>query len=103
KFVGITDTRRVRDVGSAGQRARVAEWARSVSGVVALYSLGHAVIVSSALVRGALTAIGWVHRSPAPERYVATAREAWDYCLGNLRVAGLAVPAHVAKHHARIA
>ena len=103
RFVGITDTRHVRDVGSAKQRARIAEWTRSVEGVVAQYSLGHAVIINSALVRGALTAIGWIHRSPVPERYVGTVLEAWDYCLGNLRAAGIAVPPSVAAHRAKIA
>ncbi len=103
RFAGITDTRRVRDVGSAKQRARVAEWTKSVGSVVARYSLGHAVVVDSALVRGALTAIGWVHRSPAPERYVGTVPAAWDYCLGNLKAAGIDVPPSVMAHRAKIA
>jgi hypothetical protein len=103
KFVGLTDTRRVRNVGSAKQRARIAEWARSIAEPVSRYSLGHAIIVDSALVRGALTAIGWVHRSPAPEKYVGTPLAAWDYCIGNLRAAGIEVPATAVAHRAALA
>jgi hypothetical protein len=103
RFVGISDLRGVCDVGSAKQRASIAAWMRSVEGPLTRYSLGHAAIVHSALVRGALTAVGWIHRSPVPERYVGTVLEAWDYALGNLRAAAIAVPPLVTAHRGKIA
>jgi hypothetical protein len=102
-YACITDTRKVCDPGTAKSRARVAEWSKSVAPEVKRYSLGHALVVNSALVRGALTAINWVHKTPVPEGSFGTMVEAWDFCLSNLSAGGIVVPAHIVAHRSSLA
>jgi hypothetical protein len=103
KFAAITDLRSVRSVGGARQRARIAEWTRSVEQAVARYSLGHATVIKSALVRGALTAISWLHQSPAPQTYVATMLEGCDYCVEKLETHRVPVPETIRHYRAHLA
>jgi hypothetical protein len=60
-------------------------------------------VIQSALVRGALTAITWLFRSEAPQRYVGTMLEAWDYCARQLTTNGIVVPATMATYRAALA
>lgn len=92
KFVAITDARAVRSVGSAKQRKRTADWMRSIDDQVKRYSLGHATVISSALVRGALTALSWLHKGAAPELHAANMLDACDWCVARLRAANVEIP-----------
>lgn len=103
KFVAITDARAVRSVGSAKQRKLTADWMRSVDDQVRRYSLGHATILSSALVRGALTALSWLHKGAAPEVHTGTMLEALDWCVGKLGEARIEIPTSVLVLRADVA
>jgi hypothetical protein len=61
---------------SALQRRRQADWLKKNADVLKLYSVGTAFVITSPLVRGALTAILWVQPMPAPHTLVATLPEA---------------------------
>lgn len=103
KFVAITDARAVRSVGSAKQRKQTADWMRSIDDQVKRYSLGHATIISNAIVRGALTALSWLHKGAAPELHAANMLDACDWCVEKLRAGNLEVPTSVLVFRADVA
>jgi hypothetical protein len=57
RFVTLNDVRAQKNMPSAKQRARVADWTRTIEPLIAQYSLGYAIVVLSPIARGALTAI----------------------------------------------
>ena len=88
RFVGITDTRRVRDIGSA-------QATRAHRGVDGIGRGGRRALLARSRRRrrqraGARGAHGHRVDLPVagPERYVATVPAAWDFCIANLRAAG---------------
>jgi len=103
KFVAITDARAVRAVGSAKQRKQTADWMKSIDDQVKRYSLGHATIISNALVRGALTALSWLHKGAAPELHAANMLDACDWCFEKLRAGGLEIPTSALVFRADVA
>lgn len=64
RFGSIVDVRGART--SAATRSLMAKEASRQTPVARLYSVGTAVIVDSAVVRGALTALFWIYEPPAP-------------------------------------
>lgn len=83
-FIAITDTRAIQERGSPKQRALIADWTRSIAPMVSRYSKGHAVVVQNGLIRGALTAINWLHKTPVPEAYFTQLGDAVDWCIERL-------------------
>jgi len=57
---------------SAVQRRRQADWMKENEHVLRTYSAGYAFVISSPLIRGALTAILWLQPMPAPHVVVGT-------------------------------
>ncbi len=88
KFLAITDTR-FTSVGSARQRQLIGDWMKKHESLTNQYSLGSIIILSSAIVRGALTAINWIAQPRTPSIYVATPEEAYDRARRLLVVQGL--------------
>ena len=80
-------------VGSPKQRATIAEWTKRIEPLVRSYSKGHAVVVDNALVRGAMTAVSWLHKTPVPEAFFTRYDEAVDWCIGQLEKSAIVVPA----------
>jgi hypothetical protein len=91
-LIAITDASVVNERGSPKQRAIIADWTRSIEPLVKRYSKGHAVVVQNALVRGALTAVGWLHKTPVPEAYFSRLDEAVDWCVERLEKEQIPVP-----------
>ena len=79
------DFRPLREVPNATQRAELARWMRGAAERNADVIVATAHVVSSALLRGAMTAVHWIQRPVTPQ-YVATDladAEAW--CRARLR------------------
>ena len=74
------------------QRKRQAEWQREHERAIREYSLGTAFAISSALVRGDLTAIFWVQPLPNPYFIAVSLAEAERWALAQLAAAGLRAP-----------
>ncbi|MFO0549395.1 MAG: hypothetical protein U0271_13470 [Polyangiaceae bacterium] len=91
-IVAITDARAIKDRGTPKQRAVIAEWTKRIEPLVRSYSRGHAVVVDNALVRGAMTAVSWLHKTPVPEAYFTRFDEAVDWCVLQLEKSNVAVP-----------
>ena len=55
-------------------------------------NIGSAIIIQSALTRGAYTALRWISPQPAPNRAFPTVREAADWCVNGIEQDGQIVP-----------
>lgn len=83
QFVTISDTSVIGTV-SAKQRQMVGEWLKQNRASIEKLSIGAVLVVESALMRGAMTAIGWVSQSPLDMTYVKNWEQATDAALGLL-------------------
>ncbi|HSC87394.1 MAG TPA: hypothetical protein VLC09_09005 [Polyangiaceae bacterium] len=90
-FVTVSNMTSSRDV-SARQRQMVGEWLKKNKTSIQRYSAGGVLIVDSALLRGALTAIGWVYQAPLDMSYVKDWTEATDTALARLAKVGISEP-----------
>ena len=91
KYVEIFDGTNA-DPGSPTQRRRIADWMRAHTSLIST-----AIVIPSALVRGALTAVFWIQPMPCPYTVVSTMAEAEAWAEEKLRAAGLAVPPRKAR------
>lgn len=82
-------------VVSARQRKRVSQWYEHRKDVVRAINVGTAVVIESALVRGAVTALNWLIEPISVQRNVASVREGIDYCIARLEEAHIEVPPEV--------
>jgi hypothetical protein len=92
KYVCITDVRGIAKLPDAKTRQAVADWWKTLAADQRIWNLGSANIVSSAPVRGALTALSWLFTSPTPQGYVADMDAALEWAAARLREADLAMP-----------
>ena len=102
-MVALTDARALRSMGTAKQRARTAEWTRSIDDRLRRVSLGHATVLSNPLVRGAMTAITWLHKPSVPQAYVGTMLEGVDWCVERLRSESIPVGADLLEYRSALA
>jgi hypothetical protein len=81
-------------VVNARGRRLITDWANSprVRAMSKEFCVGSATIVTSALARGALTAILWLWTPATPHEAVSTPEEAVDFCLKKLAQAGVKLP-----------
>ncbi len=77
----------------ATQRRMQADWLEKHDAELRRYSAGTAFIITSAMVRGILTAILWLQPMAAPHVVVATFEEAEAWAREQLRARGVAAPA----------
>ncbi|NLY93582.1 MAG: hypothetical protein GXY23_06090 [Myxococcales bacterium] len=93
KYVLIVKTSPNSYLPDAKMRKAVVEWWKSMADDQARWNLGTAVIVASAPIRGALTALSWLFTSPTPQVFVSNADEAVTWAEKMLRQAGIEPPA----------
>ncbi|NUO53021.1 MAG: hypothetical protein HOV80_29595 [Polyangiaceae bacterium] len=91
-FVNVTDVSRVRARPDALVRKRLAEWTRSIEPRVVRLSKGDARVVDNALIRGAMTAISWLHQHPVKQEWFGNRDEAVAWAIERLEEAGVHVP-----------
>lgn len=80
------------DATPAKQRRMQAEWMKSNEALIARYCVGNAFVITSPLLRGALTAIFWMQQPAAPTIVLATFDAAERWATDRLREAGVSVP-----------
>jgi len=66
RFATILDSRGLTTAITANQRKRLTDWFDVTGELATEYQLGIAVLISNALIRGALKAVTWVKPVPAP-------------------------------------
>lgn len=73
-------------------RKRIAERTKASSPDYAKATIGSVIVIENALVRGAVTALGWILPSLSESRFVASIDEGVDYCQTLLEKEGLRPP-----------
>lgn len=91
-YVTVLDATRS-DVTPATQRRKQADWLRAREASLRRHSAGTAFVISSAVVRGVLTAILWMQPLPQQHVIVATRAEATKWAREQLRSRGADVAA----------
>lgn len=88
--VVITDARKARVISPA-QRKMLVDWLTEAEPLNKRYTLAMSIVIDSAIVRGALTAVMWMKEPPVPIKTYGSLREAGDHVLGVLRARGIAM------------
>lgn len=78
-------------------RKIVTDWQLANLHGTARWNVGTSVVISSGLVRGALTAMNWFVQQPVPMHYPATISAAVDWCVERLEAESIAIPKSVRK------
>ena len=99
-YVTITDTSACREMPNATVRKELADWSKKFDALMKRYTVGSAIVITSPLVRGGLTALFWLAPPPYPQQVVATLAEAVDVVRGYYAAAGHPVPDGFAKYAA---
>lgn len=92
RYAGIGSGLKVTRPMNAAARKQVAEWLVHSKPHMERLCVGCALVFSSTLVRGAMTALHWAAPAPMPMFYPATVEQAATWCLTRLEQAGEAVP-----------
>src|SRR6478736_2627825 len=82
-YVIITDTRGSGGAPSADVRKLIGDWMKK--NATGHTSLGSVTIISSPIIRGALTALYWLFQPPSAQHVAANWDEARDWSVGQLR------------------
>lgn len=90
--ITLSDLRRINSRPNAKIRALAAERSREWRPLVERYSLGDARVLTSSIVRGALTAVGWLYQHPKPIKYFGTMGEGISWCSEQLTLVGVEPP-----------
>ena len=78
-------------IPSAATRHIIGNWQNAHKEQTKKLCMGTAILISSRLVRGALTAMNWVHEPVIKQYYPNTRREALDWCITTVDDAGLTI------------
>lgn len=92
KHLTLTDSSAVRSMPDAKTRRYVADKQTAKDEAYGARSLGAVIVVNSAVVRGALTAIGWIKPMKGRHQYVATRLEGLRLCIQWMEAERMDVP-----------
>lgn len=92
-YVTISDTSRTREIPNATVRKALAEWNERVEPQMKQFTLGSAIVITSPLVRGGLTALFWLAPPPYPQQVVATVEDALEVVTRYYSASGRTPPA----------
>jgi len=88
----IVDTTTLDGVPDATLRRQMKAFEDSRRLVIRQKNIGSAIIIQSAVVRGAYTALRWISPQPAPNRAFPNLREAAAWCVRGIEQDGQIVP-----------
>lgn len=95
KSFTLTDLSAMTEAAPASQRKYAAEFQKRNRELQVRASVGGAIVATSALVRGVLTAVFWLQQSALETCVVGSREEALRYAVGLLAAAGQPVPAQL--------
>jgi hypothetical protein len=102
KFFQLTDLSRMTELAPATQRKYAAEWSASTEALARRCRVGGAVVATSAMVRGILTAVFWLNKASSPTTVVATRNEGLRSGLAALERVLSPLPQNLAAMKARL-
>lgn len=88
----IVDTTRVVHVPQATMRRQLKEFEDSNRPIIREKNIGSAIVIQSALVRGAYTALRWISPQPAPNKAFSSLEAAARWCVEGIEADGQVVP-----------
>ncbi|MFO0709536.1 MAG: hypothetical protein U0353_06835 [Sandaracinus sp.] len=97
RFATLVETSQVLTMPDAATRKRLADWQNETRAEIARYNVITATVVSSAVVRGTMTAMNWFFRPPNRQVAVASFDEGLEACVDALRAEGLRLPASLTR------
>jgi len=83
-FATLIDATGIRRVPGAIERKQLADWAASKKPLTQLYGAGTAYVITSPVVRAALTAIDWLFQPPCPQCWKTRRTDALAWCVDRL-------------------
>ena len=89
RFVSLVDASKLESLPDANARRALGEWSKTIDAPTRKYQVANALVVPSAMARGVLTAIHWIHPPPMPTIVCATVAEGIQFLRGHARDAGL--------------
>jgi hypothetical protein len=93
RYLFLIDATKATKIPSAGARHTIGKWQNDHKEDSKRWCAGGVILVSSALVRGAVTAMSWVHKPPVQQYFAPTRREGVEWCIKTAEDAGLTVSA----------
>lgn len=91
RFVSISDVRAATKLPDAATCRRFGEAADQLSGELNVWSLGGAIVLESALIRGALSAIEWIYHPGRPMTYFHDLQGAVTWAIQKLETGGVPI------------
>lgn len=88
----IVDTTRITRVPQATMRRQLKDFEDSNRPIIRKKNIGSAIIIQSALVRGAYTALRWMSPQPAPNKAFSSMEAAARWCVEGIEMDGQVVP-----------
>jgi hypothetical protein len=88
----IVDTTTIEKVPDASMRRQMKAFEDSRRQIIREKNIGSAIVIQSALIRGAYTALRWISPQPAPNRAFPNLREAAEWCVQGIEEDGQVVP-----------
>lgn len=88
-YVTLTDCTAIAEIPSPTVRKRIGEWNKRIEADIRRYNVATAIVMSNALVRGALTALHWIAPPPQPTEVVGRAHDGARFLLQQLERNGV--------------
>ena len=98
RFVNVTDATLVVDRPPATVRKLLADWSRDNDERMVRLSCGDARVVRSAIIRGAMTAVLWLHKPKVSQEWFSSMDDAVSWAIHQLDAAQVAIPPEVRSH-----
>jgi hypothetical protein len=89
RYLFLMDTTTLTTIPAGPMRHIIGKWQNEHEEETKTWCVGATICISSRLVRGALTAMNWVHEPVLKQHYPTTRREALDWCIATADEAGL--------------
>jgi hypothetical protein len=92
RYALLLDLSNVSEIPDAGLRRKISEWEGAHVADTRRWNVCSALVIRSALVRGAFTALRWLVADQAPRQHFGSRQEAIDFCISGLEREGIAMP-----------
>jgi hypothetical protein len=91
RYALVIDTTRANNPPNLVERKLITDWENVNAEAIVRCNVGTSVVFTSALIRGSLTALGWLVHRKKPVVYLPSTHEAARWCVERLREADVAL------------
>jgi hypothetical protein len=97
KIFCLTDLSRTKEAAPPSQRKHAAEFAARNEALQRRATVGNALVITSAVMRGVIVAVNWVRQATVTSKVVATREEGLEYGFGLLEAHLTVLPPHLKR------